>query len=359
MTPSTSPRVLSLQSSDAQVLLTHARLPQDPKHDFWIPMSVVESGPEAKAVFQTVTPAQDPGFFIKWWSSFRAISLTATIIPGLVLLALPRTTPIDTGLRNDAVWICAAFLAVTLLQIAVNILNDVSDHQRLIDLPDQKGGSGVIQKGWIRPITLQRAAWTFLAIGMGLGVASVLAMGLSPWWIALAAFIGSLGYSNRPFSFKYVALGDLVVFLLCGPLLTLGFSLAIYGEMENWNLLVGSAFGWLAVGILHANNTSDILIDRQRGARTVANVLGFHKSKVYFDMIYFFTMLSIVFYAGLTGTWVSLAVIPVVLVLWLKMRQKLSLASSPDSAAISTLRIEAAQAHLIVGLVWFVLAIIF
>lgn len=281
-----------------------------------------------------------------WFRSLRAISLTATFLPcvSVVLYAFLNGRTIDWPIA------ALAILAAVLLQVAVNLLNDFEDYLRLIDLPGSLGGSGVLTNGLIKAKTLQRVAFGFLLAGILCGVPALLRNFESLIWIGGIAVLGVVGYSGKPFRFKYVALGDLSVFVLVGPLLTLGIDVAATGTWSTTSLLLGLVFGFLSAGILHANNMQDIVSDTQSGAQTLASKIGFKASRYLFLSYYVLAYACLVagYFFGQMKWEVFLAV-GLSLPLSTALVKRTFRASGPLSPQLGLIRILSAQTHLGVG----------
>jgi len=310
-----------------------------------LPEAVVELPGQREIIFRSLSADSDrPSAFYRWFKSLRALSLTATASP-LILVAL---WGLSTGLQLQWFIWASALLGVIFLQLATNLWNDVEDHLRLIDLPGRPGGSGVLQKGWLRVTQLQKAAWIFLGLGLACGIPSLI---LEPKLIAAVAILGALGaigYSSRPFGMKYRALGDLSVFFLCGPLICLGASYAAFGQFHAWAMVIGCFTGFLACGILHANNLQDIDLDRQSGGYTLASLVGFGPSRHLLSLFYFLAWLClgslVLFWEG--PQWLLLNVIAGA-TLTLPLLRKTYKASGTASPALNGLRFEAAKLHLL------------
>ncbi len=281
------------------------------------------------------------------WRAIRPLSLTATATPCLAALIHGWSQ----GWKLNP-WLAATAVSGAIaLQIAINAYNDVEDHMKLIDFPGSPGGSGVIQKGWLTALQMRKLARAALIAGALFGLPSLIArQGLVTWIAALGAF-GVLGYSGKPLGLKYRALGDLAVFLLCGPGLTLGFSLAAFGTTDPGILWIGAYFGFAAAGILHANNLHDIDLDQSRGARTLASVLGFRRAQKLVPMLYLsaLAVLALAVQRGDLPYWTLLAPLAAGPSIFLLCRRALK-ASGPVSPLLSGVRFQAAQAHLILGL---------
>lgn len=335
--------VLKAGSEEARSALLRGWIDQGSERIRVVPEEVL-AGPLMEIAFRRIhTPR--PSRLRAYFSSIRAYSLTATGLPGFAVLVLG----LSLGLQPNFGFFSLAFFAALFLQIGVNVLNDVEDHIKLIDLPGGPGGSQTLQKGWVTARELRVLGTLSLVVGALLGLPVVV-----EYWRALLplgaiALAGSFAYSSGPFGLKYRALGDLDVFLLCGPLLSYGFSWSAFGSSPAGVFYLGGFFGLLACGILHVNNIQDIPIDTQRGARTLASVLGFKKAKWLLALYYggaYALLLTGFFMGALPPTSLfALAALPLFATLLIRCNR----ASGPDSPRLIGLRVLAAQGHLIAG----------
>lgn len=285
--------------------------------------------------------------FALWLSAVRAISLTATLTPAIatILLGLLR------GLQPSWVIALASIAGALSLQVAVNVLNDLEDDARQIDVIGSLGGSGVLQKGWLSRAQLQRVAGATLVAGLLLGIPAFTRSPLELTVIGAIAVLGTLGYSNKPLGFKYRALGDPLVFVMCGPALTVGMSLATFHSWDRSVLLLGAAFGFAATAILHTNNAQDVDVDRRAGARTVALLLGRRVSGAYLVTLYalafgcWFGAAQLVM-PGSRLPWIVLAALPLAAGVMRHVLFERELAVP----ALAGLRVRAAQVHLAFGI---------
>jgi 1,4-dihydroxy-2-naphthoate octaprenyltransferase len=279
--------------------------------------------------------------------ALRLYSLPASLLPAVAVLLLAL------HFGHSITWSKAivAILGLGFLHFAVNLYNDVFDYLRLIDAPGERGGSGAILKSWFSARNIFRIATIFLFLGVSCGAAALWGQWLVLGVIVAIAVLAVIGYSNRPFGFKYRALGDLVVFFTFGPVLTVGVELAARESFSLASLLIGIFFGLGAVGLLHVNNLEDIHIDQKRGAKTIASLLGFSKARTFLFGIYFL-MFSVAAIAASLGFWPKiLGVVALVLVLAVvPLVKRARKASGPYSPEMENLRLEAAKIHMLTGL---------
>ncbi len=299
-------------------------------------------------VYFSLTPLSEikhPSLLIKWLSSLRAISLTVMLTPTIAVLIYG----LQKKLVADHYAMLTAVIIPCLLLLAVNLFNDVRDHVKLLDLPGSNGGSGVIQKGWLTPIQLRRGAIFLVMISLLLCLPILLKNLQLMIAVLLVTLIAVIGYSGRPFNLKYRALGDLTVFLMCGPLLTSAYALATFNYLDTSIILFGCLLGLMANGILHANNLNDIKIDQQAGAKTIAILLGFEKSKVYMLLLYLAALLTAIILSWLHSVYFLLPLLAAIYPAFQLLR-KIFHAKSCDSAELADIRFVAPQIHLLTGI---------
>jgi 1,4-dihydroxy-2-naphthoate polyprenyltransferase len=285
--------------------------------------------------------------FKDWFKALRAISLTVVIFPTLCTYFFLQ----QQRVAADGFAAVAGVLIPALLLLAVNMLNDVYDHLKLIDLPGSKGGSGVIQSGHIRPAQMKRLAYILIGVAAALAL-PILWTRMELLYLSLPLTLAVvLGYSGPILQLKYRAMGDLAVWLCCGPLLAYSYAYAVFGQIWWDVLFIGSFFGFMACSILHANNANDILTDAKAGARTVAMLLGLNGSKLLYILFFLLAYLSLVPVA-LNGALNPLFLLPLVFsfIPVVVAIRKLVLATRPDDPIIDNIREITPQCHLVAGI---------
>lgn len=118
------------------------------------------------------------------------------------------------------------------------------------------------------------AAYSLFGLAAAIGLYLLLTIG---WVVAVIGLIGLLagiGYTSPPLKYKYLALGELSVFLMWGPLMVEG---AYYVQRHGLSFdafLISLPFGVLVALVIFANNIRDIEQDRLSHVKTVAILLG-------------------------------------------------------------------------------------
>lgn len=211
-----------------------------------------------------------------WWEGVRPAYLPLSLLPVLLgtTIAWSQTVTAHHLLgRLHVLHVLAALVAVALLHIGANLVNDYYDYLRGIDTTNPFGPGGLIQQGLIRPSTVLVGGLG--AFGLGALVGLVLVFSTSP----LLLLLGLLGlcaayfYSATLRSLSSMALGELVAFCIFGPLITLGAYIAQTTHFSNVILPYGIALGLLAVAIIQINNMRDSEGDLHAKKRTFANLL--------------------------------------------------------------------------------------
>lgn len=92
----------------------------------------------------------------------------------------------------------------------------------------------------------------------------------------------SIFYTANPIGLKYLALGDITIFLCFGPLLMTAASIIISGKVNTSLLPYALPVGLLTEAILHANNTRDMKSDHKANLTTLAILLGQQGSYLFY-----------------------------------------------------------------------------
>jgi 1,4-dihydroxy-2-naphthoate polyprenyltransferase len=252
-----------------------------------------------------------PSLAWRWIQALRTPYLWFTLLPIFAAAALHRQ--LDWGQFS-------LFIAATLcMQIGCHLWSDYEDHLRGVDSPEYSGGSGVIAKLWIPAVQIQRVAWCFIVLGIIVGMILLRQL---PWEfvgkelliIGVLGVVGAAGYSGWPFHFKYIALGEILIFFLSGPLLMIGAALVISPVLVDYYVMFAYAVpvGLLAILRLHAGNIQRIPYDRLAGVHTVANFGSFQRAKLVHLVPLFFLYWIVIFVLPipLLGQLILLATLP-------------------------------------------------
>ncbi|MGE3758568.1 MAG: hypothetical protein AB7H97_12470 [Pseudobdellovibrionaceae bacterium] len=219
-----------------------------------------------------------PATWYIWLMALRPWQLGSLVFSILIIIFSPGMDAFNNFFNLPIA--AAAVLGVLCLYVSLYLRNDFHDHCYGLDRLQSSGGSQVIQKGWLRAITVSRASWIFFALGLLFGVPVVVSSPAILFLVGVLTLLGVLGLSLQNWGLKYKGGSEVLSFLLLGPLLALGLGLAVYGEWDWQWLMIGSLLGAQALFVIFNRNLEQILGASQAQVRNVMTYLGFDRSKV-------------------------------------------------------------------------------
>lgn len=174
-----------------------------------------------------------------------------------------------------------ALLGVIFVHAAGNLISDYFDFKKNIDRKESFGSSRMLVDGIFQPKIILIFGLVLLLIGSIIGLILTVFTGIDLLWIGLIGVIGTYFY----YKFKSVALGDLLIFIIYGPLIGLGTAFVMTNDLIWKVLLLNVPVAMLVVNILHANNTRDIKHDAMANIKTQAMILGVKGSKIQYVVL--------------------------------------------------------------------------
>ncbi|NLZ96073.1 MAG: prenyltransferase [Bacteroidales bacterium] len=174
-----------------------------------------------------------------------------------------------------------AVVGAVIFHASGNIMGDYYDYVHGVDGEEKTGPIRLLVTGYFQPKTILIYGLTVLAIGTILGIYLMIQTGLPLLFIGLLGIFCSVFY----YKLKYIALGELVIFISFSQLIGLGVVYVMTGQLVWSSLLVVAPTGLLVVAILHANNTRDLVLDKQAGIQTQAIMLGIEGSKIFYQTL--------------------------------------------------------------------------
>ncbi|MDR2934762.1 MAG: prenyltransferase [Candidatus Adiutrix sp.] len=208
-----------------------------------------------------------------WWQASRPPFFIATLGP----LGLGFTATVKyTGLVRPALF-ALVLGASFLVHLAANLADDLFDHLQGVDAGAGIGGSRVIQEGKISP----RALGLALVILYGLALAAAFVIiGFSgrPWlmWgLIVFAALSSFFYVAPPVKYGHRGLGEVMVFLNMGLIMTVGTFLALAeGRWDSRVPALALPVAFMVANILYFQSLPEMELDRAAGKLTLAGRLG-------------------------------------------------------------------------------------
>jgi 1,4-dihydroxy-2-naphthoate octaprenyltransferase len=220
-----------------------------------------------------------PGRLALALQATRPLYLLTSLLPGLIGLA------VAIGAQHVKWWAApVAMVALLCVHAGANVINDVEDFARGVDVDVDKVDSSRVFTGGLMTVREgRRLARMLFGASFALGVLLVVVQGPALLVIGVLGLLVGYGYSAGPRPLKYVGLGDVAIVPVMGPLITQGAYTAVTGDgFAASAFWIGFAPGLLIAAVLGANNLSDIAGDRAAGVRTVAVRLGFSRARALF-----------------------------------------------------------------------------
>ena len=210
----------------------------------------------------------------QWLFAVRPWSFPASAMPILVTLAYLFWAGAEMN-WGFGVW---ALINMVLFHVAGNVWSDYNDYKKSVDREDTTGAT-TLTSGMFQPHEIRNLAiGVFIVAAIG-GVGLVLLTGLPLLWIGLAGAAFTLLYPML----KYNALGDVDILLTFAFLPTIGTSFVTTGAIDWSVLLIALPVGLITDGILHSNNTRDMVPDKRAKIKTLAMGLGVKVSAVMYS----------------------------------------------------------------------------
>ena len=277
-----------------------------------------------------------------WFRAVRAFSFTASTVPVFVgaAWAFYEKTLADWRLL-PLIW-----LAALSIHAATNLVSEYFDY---IKGDISFGSSRVLLEGLLSPRQFFIGGLVMFAVTAAIGLVFIALRGWPILAIGLVGILGGYFYTATPVGYKYIGLGDILVFVLMGPLMVIGSYFVLTGTYNHNVLLVSLPIGCLVAAILSGNNLRDILHDRQAEITTFAGLVGHRWAKLEY------AVLDASAY-GIKTTLAGLRILPIwslMTLLSIPLAYKCvqqALRNEPDKPEqIATLDIQTAHLHLAFG----------
>lgn len=187
------------------------------------------------------------------------------------------------------------FVTSMLLQVIANFADDYGDLTHGLDDETRVGPKRGLQRGVITLAQMRAALVASCVVTFVIGMALIFVAFTSgpamtgPGWTAIAVFavlgIASIAaailYTMGKHPYGYIGLGDIMSFVFFGLVAVVGGTFLYLHEFTWVSLVAGVALGLPVMAVMNVNNMRDALRDAAKGKRTVANMLGDPKMRVY------------------------------------------------------------------------------
>lgn len=219
----------------------------------------------------------------------RPFSLTASVIPVILggIIALEEPT------KFNFIYLIISIIAIIFLQASVNLLNDHDDFINHVDTKDSHGSSGVVVEGLLTLKEVYKSGMMLLVLGCLIGLFLAYKKGPIILTFGIIGAIVGYFYTGKPLKLKYRGLGAPMVFMIFGPLMTLGSYYLQTQEFTLKALLISIPTGLLTTAILHANDIRDIKYDRRAGIKTLSIWIGNKNAQIIYFSLNIFSYISL------------------------------------------------------------------
>ncbi|KAH3834416.1 ubiA prenyltransferase domain-containing protein 1-like [Dreissena polymorpha] len=227
--------------------------------------------------------------FSRYLIALRPWSFTASFTP----VALGSVLAFKAFGSFSIVIFLITLLTALSVHAAGNLVNTYVDYQRGID--NKSSDDRTLVDKILNPEEIQWLAMVLYSVGI-VGFLCLSFISDAPMeHLALIFFCGLSGsflYTGG-LGFKYMALGDVIVFLTFGPVSVMFAFLGQAGRISFTSLLYAIPLVLHIIGILHANNTRDMDSDKKANIFTVAILLGWTGSYLVFTILIFLPYLML------------------------------------------------------------------
>lgn len=233
---------------------------------------------------QAMPPISMATRLFSWLVITRSPFLTATIVPILTgaawVFAQEVVRPFPWG------FFLLALLGGIAIHISANTFNDYFDWKSGTDPANNdyfmpySGGSRSIELGLITEKKLLRVGWAALLVAFLAGLPILLNTGPGLLLFGLAGAFSAYYYTAPPLRLAArKGLGELVVGMNFGPLLTAGTVYAITGQVTWDTFFIGLPVGLLTTAILWINQFPDMESDQRTGKHNLVVTLGKERAR--------------------------------------------------------------------------------
>ena len=284
-----------------------------------------------------------------WVQAIRPFAFPATIVPIIVAIAWALFNNVGV-----IYWelIPVILIAGILFHTGTNLVGEYFDYKKGVDRPETFGSSRILVDGLMKPKTVLYGGYASFALGFALGLILVAYHGYPMLILGIIGLIGGMFYTGTPFGYKYVALGDLFVYLMFGPLMVIGANFALTGIIDYNLFLISIPVGCLVASILIANNLRDIKHDKVAGITTTAVLLGAKATKIEYIAIVALAYVSVIVMAasGFIPLWTLLVLVS--LKPAIDNIKMIAAADQSNPHAIMMGDVKSAQLHLLFGVLY-------
>lgn len=215
--------------------------------------------------------------------ALRPWSFTASLTPVALGSCLAYKS---LGVFN--IWIfCTVCITALAVHAAGNLVNTYYDYMRGVD--NTRSDDRTLVDNILSPNDVATLGGVFYCVGC-VGFLLLVILSPAPMEHLALIYFGGLSSSflyTGGLGLKYIAMGDVLIFLTFGPLTVLFAFMAQGGPLSRIPLVYAIPLALNTQAILHSNNTRDMREDASAGIVTLAVILGPTGSYVYYVFLLF------------------------------------------------------------------------
>ena len=276
-----------------------------------------------------------------WLMGLRPYSFPASLMSMLVGVALAY---------RDEFFDLPLFLLTLVgglcFHAGANLVNTYFDFQRGLDSARDADDRTLVDS-ILEPRQVLAFSVVLFLIGGGIGGYLAWESGWELLALGAAGLVLGVFYTAEPLGFKYVALGDLGIFVAFGPLLVLGAYFVQTQELAWLPFLFSIPLGLMVDAILHGNNFRDAEADRRVGGRTLAQFLGQQGSRYAYWLLLLSPYAFVIGFAAAVSPWVLLPIASIPLAL--RLARSINVSGAELRRALAFLPQQTAQLVLLYG----------
>lgn len=245
-----------------------------------IPVQTLNLGSDDESVTfycQDVASIAKPGWFKFFISFIKLRSYLLILLP--LLFVIVKNFIADRF--NDPFSLCFAAVAMLFLYAGVNIRNDVVDHVSGFDRVNVPYTEKPILQGWISAAKSNVWAWIFIMVAFIFSLPVLILQSEETRVLGVVLALVFLGKIFRGSFYKEKHFGELILFLLMGPGIVIGYQVALGAGIDTEVLAFGFMWGTAVLFLLHVNNFCHLLTSSQAQVQNTMTKLGFDRAKIF------------------------------------------------------------------------------
>lgn len=181
-------------------------------------------------------------------------------------------------------------LAGLLLQILANFVNDYGDFIKGTDTKERLGPPRAMQMGWITYGAMRAGIISVIFLASFVGLFLVAKAGIFVLAAGIFSIALCLWYTLGPKPLAYIGFAEIIIFLVFGPLATLGSYYVQTLSVSNDLFWLSLSPGFFSAALLLTNNLRDMNSDERARKMTTAVRFGDRATRVLVFVLLLFTL---------------------------------------------------------------------